>query len=66
MKRKMAPHISKREFIRWLPYPGVASEPTSTVVITSAQGRFVDVRIIDPDLKGGETVPKIGGGEQPV
>lgn len=40
----MAPSISKREYIRWLPdKPG---EPTSTIVVTSAQNRFVDIRIL--------------------
>lgn len=42
----MAPSISIRESIRWLPDP--ASEPTSTLVLTSAQRRFVDLRIYKP------------------
>ncbi|KAI0433955.1 hypothetical protein F5Y09DRAFT_18235 [Xylaria sp. FL1042] len=42
--------ISIRDSIRWL--PDVASEPTSTVVLTSLERRFVDIRIL-----------KEGGGE---
>lgn len=38
--------ISVREYIRWL--PDDASEPTSTVVLTTPQRRFVDLRIIKP------------------
>ncbi|KAF6803926.1 hypothetical protein CSOJ01_10552 [Colletotrichum sojae] len=36
--------ISFREHIRWL--PDEASEPTSTIVLTSPQRRFVDLRIL--------------------
>lgn len=36
--------ISIRESIRWL--PNSASEPTSTVVLTSPERRFVDIRIL--------------------
>ncbi|KXH41566.1 hypothetical protein CSAL01_01068 [Colletotrichum salicis] len=36
--------ISFREHIRWI--PDEASEPTSTVVLTSPQRRFVDLRIL--------------------
>jgi hypothetical protein len=36
--------ISVRESIRWL--PDAASEPTSTVVLTSPERRFVDIRIL--------------------
>ncbi|KAI1486128.1 hypothetical protein F5X96DRAFT_656655 [Biscogniauxia mediterranea] len=39
--------ISIRESIRWLPDP--ASEPTSTVVLTSPGRRFVDIRILRPE-----------------
>jgi hypothetical protein len=39
--------ISIREHIRWL--PDKASEPTSTIVLTSPQRRFVDLRIFRPD-----------------
>ncbi|KAI1337845.1 hypothetical protein F5Y15DRAFT_425547 [Xylariaceae sp. FL0016] len=38
--------ISIRKSIRWLPEP--ASEPTSTVVLTSPGRRFVDIRILHP------------------
>ncbi|PSN60440.1 hypothetical protein BS50DRAFT_535969 [Corynespora cassiicola Philippines] len=38
--------ISIRESIRWL--PGEASEPTSTLVLTSPGKRFVDLRILHP------------------
>ncbi|KAI0816397.1 hypothetical protein GGR55DRAFT_674598 [Xylaria sp. FL0064] len=36
--------VSIRDSIRWL--PDVASEPTSTVVLTSPERRFVDIRIL--------------------
>jgi hypothetical protein len=36
--------ISIREYIRWL--PGPPSEPTSTIVLTSPERRFVDLRIL--------------------
>ncbi|KAJ2981333.1 hypothetical protein NUW58_g6717 [Xylaria curta] len=36
--------ISIRDSIRWL--PDAASEPTSTVVLTSPEHRFVDIRVI--------------------
>jgi len=40
--------ISIRKFIRWL--PDEASEPTSTIVVTSPRlKRFVDLRILLPD-----------------
>ncbi|KAI6908405.1 hypothetical protein KC334_g4615, partial [Hortaea werneckii] len=43
----MAPNISIRESIRWIPDP--FSEPTSTLVLTSAGKRFVDIRVLkDP------------------
>lgn len=42
----MAPGISLRESIRWL--PDQASEPTSTIVLTSPENRFVDIRIYKP------------------
>ncbi|KAK4108269.1 hypothetical protein N656DRAFT_784290 [Canariomyces notabilis] len=35
--------ISVREYIRWL--PGEPSEPTSTIVLTTPERRFVDLRI---------------------
>lgn len=40
----MPAHISVRESIRWL--PDEASEPTSTIVLTSPGGLFVDLRFI--------------------
>ncbi|KAK3324407.1 hypothetical protein B0T19DRAFT_443822 [Cercophora scortea] len=36
--------ISHREYIRWLPEG--SSEPTSTIVLTSPERRFVDLRIL--------------------
>ncbi|KAI1180051.1 hypothetical protein F4777DRAFT_599004 [Nemania sp. FL0916] len=36
--------ISCRNWIRWL--PDAASEPTSTMVLTSPERRFVDIRIL--------------------
>ncbi|KAK0746461.1 hypothetical protein B0T18DRAFT_438441 [Schizothecium vesticola] len=36
--------ISLRRHIRWLPDP--ASEPTSTIVVTSPERRFVDIRVL--------------------
>jgi hypothetical protein len=36
--------ISVRKYIRWL--PDEASEPTSTIVLTSPERRFVDLRIL--------------------
>ncbi|KAJ6784899.1 hypothetical protein PWT90_02372 [Aphanocladium album] len=38
--------VSHRKYIRW--YPDEASEPTSTLVLTSPQNRFVDLRILLP------------------
>lgn len=38
--------ISIREFIKWL--PDEASEPTSTIVVTSPGRRFVDIRANRP------------------
>ncbi|KAK0620051.1 hypothetical protein B0T14DRAFT_537645 [Immersiella caudata] len=41
--------ISIRKYIRWL--PDEASEPTSTIVLTSPERRFVDLRILlEPKL----------------
>jgi len=42
----MTPNISARDYIRWLPEK--ASEPTTTFSITSAEARFVDIRIYRP------------------
>ncbi|PNS15742.1 hypothetical protein CAC42_4194 [Sphaceloma murrayae] len=44
------PFISWREYIHWT--PGEPSEPTSTLVLTSRQRRFIDIRINKP--KAGE------------
>ncbi|KAH9900443.1 hypothetical protein F4778DRAFT_738967 [Xylariomycetidae sp. FL2044] len=44
--------ISIRESIRWIPEP--ASEPTSTIVLTSPGRRFVDLRIL-PAAEDDET-----------
>ncbi|TQV95089.1 sodium/nucleoside cotransporter [Cordyceps javanica] len=38
--------VSHRKYIRW--YPDEASEPTSTVVLTSPENHFVDLRILLP------------------
>jgi hypothetical protein len=40
--------ISIRESIRWL--PDEASEPTSTIVLTTPNRRFVDLRILKSGL----------------
>ncbi|KAI8157199.1 hypothetical protein K4K49_003524 [Colletotrichum sp. SAR 10_70] len=46
--------ISFREHIRWV--PDEAGEPTSTIVLTSPQRRFVDLRILKaPTAEGQET-----------
>ncbi|KAI5926453.1 hypothetical protein F4810DRAFT_539528 [Camillea tinctor] len=50
--------ISIRESIRWLPDP--ASEPTSTVVLTSPGRRFVDIRILSDVAAAGGEVPAAG------
>lgn len=41
--------ISFRKFIRWV--PDEAGEPTSTLVLTSPEKRFVDIRVLLPDGK---------------
>lgn len=46
--------ISLRKYIRWL--PDEASEPTSTIVVTSPQRRFVDIRVLLP-LPGSSSAP---------
>ncbi|KAI0603119.1 hypothetical protein F4775DRAFT_587647 [Biscogniauxia sp. FL1348] len=51
--------ISIRESIRWLPDP--ASEPTSTVVLTSPGRRFVDIRILRSKPGTAETSEEIFG-----
>ncbi|KAF2167798.1 hypothetical protein M409DRAFT_21948 [Zasmidium cellare ATCC 36951] len=52
MAMKNQPHISTREYIRWP--PADAYENTNTIVVTSAGGRFVDIRarIYDADSRG--------------
>ncbi|KAI9799609.1 MAG: hypothetical protein M1833_003924 [Piccolia ochrophora] len=42
------PFISVREYIRWLPHP--AHEPTATLVLTSSSRKFIDVRILNPQV----------------
>ncbi|KAH6603753.1 hypothetical protein Trco_007199 [Trichoderma cornu-damae] len=49
--------ISFRKFIRWL--PDEAGEPTSTLVLTSPEKRFVDIRVILEE--GGDS---LGDGEE--
>lgn len=56
--------ISLRQSIAWLPAPH--SEPTSTVVLTSPQRRFVDVRILladggRPSMEDGSFSPSSSG-----
>lgn len=49
--------LSIRKSIRWIPGPEQAHEPTSTMVLTSPEGRYVDVRV----LKGeGGTIERGG------
>ncbi|CAD0113898.1 unnamed protein product [Aureobasidium uvarum] len=52
------PGISERRGIRWLPDDHQLEEPTSTLVLTSSRGQFVDVRI---SCKPGEILPNEGG-----
>jgi hypothetical protein len=47
--------ISIREYIRWL--PDERDEPTSTIVLTTPERRFVDIRILKP------TAPDESSGE---
>ncbi|KAH8168327.1 protein HRI1 domain-containing protein [Sarocladium implicatum] len=47
--------ISIRQSIRWL--PDEAEEPTSTIVLTSPQRRFVDLRVFKPSPDS-DTIPK--------
>ncbi|GAB7351392.1 hypothetical protein MBLNU459_g2069t1 [Dothideomycetes sp. NU459] len=62
------PSISTRVYIRWI--PGIATEPTSTLVLTSATRRFVDIRIFknpedDTDLPNEVLIPT-DGSTQPL
>ncbi|XP_055310571.1 uncharacterized protein LOC129573684 [Sitodiplosis mosellana] len=53
----MCGFISVRKSVRWL--PDVASEPTSTIVLTSPQRQFVDLRILKDENGSieGENLP---------
>ncbi|CAD0090623.1 unnamed protein product, partial [Aureobasidium vineae] len=51
------PNISERRGIRWIPDDHQLEEPTSTLVLTSSRGQFVDVRIF---CKPGEALPNEG------
>ena len=50
--------ISIREYIRWL--PNASEEPTSTIVLTTPERRYVDIRVLKPtsleEDAGGEGV----------
>ncbi len=50
--------ISIREYIRWL--PNASEEPTSTIVLTTPERRYVDIRVLKPtsleEDAGGECV----------
>ena len=50
--------ICTREYIRWL--PDEPSEPTSTVVVTSPQNRYVDIRVL---LSGKDRKNQLNSGE---
>lgn len=50
----MPPYISSRAYIQWLPDP--PSEPTSTLVLTSSQRGFVDIRVIADDTPGSKPI----------
>lgn len=50
------PHISVRKHICWDPYNGgQPSEPTSTIVLTSARNFYVDVRMLKADDTGAQS-----------
>jgi hypothetical protein len=53
--------ISVREYIRWL--PGEPSEPTSTIVLTTPQRRFVDLRIFKSAATSTEEGSSSGSGD---
>ena len=55
--------ISLRDFIRWL--PDDASEPTSTIVVTSPGRRFVDIRALLPEGATPSTWPTKEGNQTP-
>ncbi|SMR45746.1 unnamed protein product [Zymoseptoria tritici ST99CH_1E4] len=48
----MAPNISKRHYLRWLPDPIPNEDNTSTTVTTSGGNRFVDLRIFKNPSNG--------------
>lgn len=48
----MAPSISKRHYLRWLPDPVPDQDNTSTIVTTSDQNRFVDLRVFKESQSG--------------
>lgn len=53
VKQPVPPSVSTRAFIQWLPDP--KSEPTSTLVLTSSEKFFVDIRILlnkDEEVSG--------------
>lgn len=56
----MAPSISSRAYIQWLPNP--PSEPTSTLVLTSTQRHFVDIRI-SKDKACASTKPELAASD---
>lgn len=49
----MAPSISKRRYLRWLPDPVPDEDNASTIVTTSSKNRFVDLRILKESTTGG-------------
>lgn len=48
----MAPSISKRRYLRWLPDPVPDQDNTSTIVTTSDKNRFVDLRVFKEPPSG--------------
>jgi hypothetical protein len=55
----MSASISIREYIRWIPEE--ATEPTTTLVLTSPGKRFVDVRVLKPADDSAHLDSKVGG-----
>ncbi|MCJ1300496.1 hypothetical protein MMC08_003293 [Hypocenomyce scalaris] len=55
------PSITERKYIRWVETPGLAEEPTSTIVLTSHDSHFVDVRILKPTEVDEPDLPDDGG-----
>lgn len=60
--KSMAPNISIRKYIQW--FPDVAKEPTGTVVLTTGENRFVDIRILKPTNSKQEEETGGGGRKQ--